>query len=294
MLKNLLDNMKIDVLNAELYTVGSEWQHENVNSPYSRLYYVTEGKGYITFHGQKFELSPGFMYLIPSHTLVDLYCPDSFTHYYIHFITELPEGHNLFSLLDYSYKIKASDHDIDRSLFDRLLDINPGMGLVERDANMPIYKTLLERCEEMNRNKTASQLIENNAMIRLALTPFLENSKDINSSNVAIGINRFHTVIKYINKNLDKIISLSELAELVDLNPAYFSANFSKLMGVSPVQYINKKRIEKAQMLLLTSNSSLYQIAQMVGFEDVFYFSRVFKKITSMPPAKYRNQTSLH
>jgi len=43
MLKNLLDNMKIDILNIELYTVGSEWQHENVNSPYSMLYYITEG-----------------------------------------------------------------------------------------------------------------------------------------------------------------------------------------------------------------------------------------------------------
>jgi len=294
MIKTLLDNLKIDILNIELYTVGSEWQHKNVSNPYSRLYFITKGQGLVTHHGKRFKLLPGYMYLIPAYTLVDLSCEDSFTHYYIHLTAELPDGHNLFSQLDCRYKVKSADFGINVSLFDRLLKINPGMELIERDANIPIYRTLLQRCDEMNKSRTPSRRIENNALLRLMLVPFLKSPKDNNGSNIAVGTNRFEQVIKYIHQNLDKTISLGELADIADLNPAYFSASFSKLVGLSPIQYINSKRIEKAQKILLTSACSLTQVARMVGFDDVFYFSRVFKKITSMPPAKYRNQTLLH
>lgn len=290
MLKNLLDNLKIDVLNIELYTVGTEWRHENVINPYSRLYYITEGKGFIKLNGFQRIIEPGYLYLIPGFTLVDLYCPESFTHYYIHFTTELTDGHNLFSILPHKNKIKACEHGIDHSIFERLIELNPGMELLERDANKPIYSSILERHEELNQHKPASTILETNALMRILIASFLKNNINHPEPNPGAGINRFQEVIKYINEHLDRPVTLTELADLAELNESYFSSLFSKHMGLSPIRYVNTRKIEKAQTLLAATTKTLEEIARTVGYDDVFYFSRIFKKITGLPPARYRKQ----
>ena len=55
-LKKLIDNIDITILNAELYAAGKEWNYKNVNNPYSRLYYVTEGTGIIHHHHKKYNI----------------------------------------------------------------------------------------------------------------------------------------------------------------------------------------------------------------------------------------------
>jgi AraC family transcriptional regulator len=289
MMKKLLDHLEINVLNVELYTVGTEWRHKNVISPYSRLYYITKGSGYITRNKTRYLIEPGFMYLLPAFTLVDLYCPESFTHYYIHFTTELPDGHNLFSLFDYSLKLKASEQNIDETIFEKLMQLNPGMELIERDANKPIYRSLLERHEMLNKDKPAHKIIETNALMRLIIAPFLR-IPDKSSVNQRTGINRFENVIKHINENISQTFSLNELAGMANLNPSYFSSLFTKHMGISPIRYVNTKKVENAQRLLLSTTKTLDEIASLTGYDDVFYFSRIFKKITGIPPALYRRQ----
>lgn len=61
-------------------------------------------------------------------------------------------------------------------------------------------------------------------------------------------------------------------------------------MGQSPVDFINRKRIERAQFLLLGEKAPLKETAEEVGFQDVYYFSRIFRKITGISPARYRMQ----
>ncbi|AQQ70072.1 Arabinose operon regulatory protein [Limihaloglobus sulfuriphilus] len=289
MIKKLLDQLEINVLNVELYTVGTEWRHTNVISPYSRLYYITKGQGFITQNKTRYLIEPGFMYLLPAFTRVDLFCPKSFTHYYIHFTTELPDGHNLFSIFDYSTKLNASEQGIEKNIFERLIQLNPGMELIERDANKPIYRSLLERHEMLNRDKTARSIIETNALMRLLIAPFIRIAGN-ESLNPRTGINRFEKVIKYINENISQPFSLKELARLANLNPSYFSSLFTKHMGISPIRYVNTKKVENAQRLLLSTTKTLDEIAYAAGFDDVFYFSRIFKKITGLPPALYRKQ----
>ena len=107
------------------------------------------------------------------------------------------------------------------------------------------------------------------------------------------GLTRFQTVLDYIRRHLRDPLTIQQLAEIADLNPTYFSNLFSRYMGISPVQYVNKRRIEEAQKLLLSTDQTLYQIASAVGFSDEYYFSRVFKKIVGLAPAHYRRQESL-
>ena len=86
---------------------------------------------------------------------------------------------------------------------------------------------------------------------------------------------------------------MGQLAEIANLNPTYFSNLFSKLIGISPLQYLNKRRIEKAQELLIGTHDTLYLIARQVGFSDEYYFSRIFKKTVGISPDKYRKQQNI-
>jgi hypothetical protein len=204
MLKRLLDLIEIDLLNIELYRVHSEWRHRNVNSPYSRLYFITGGEGFITYHAlkQRYRLTPGHLYLVPCFTSVDLFCPRTFCHYYIHFTSRLPNGTDLLSILEYTPEIDAEEYGIDKKIFDRLIAINPGRELHDRDANRPVYRSLLDRCRTLDHNKKISDHLATNASIRLLLAPFLGFNSLQFVSNKLEGLHRFKIALEYIQENL--------------------------------------------------------------------------------------------
>ncbi|GAB2539020.1 response regulator transcription factor [Gracilibacillus alcaliphilus] len=92
----------------------------------------------------------------------------------------------------------------------------------------------------------------------------------------------------YILNNLEKDISLSYLAELVHLNASYLSEYFKKNTGENYKQYVLKKRMEKAVLLLKDPDMRVYDIAQEVGYHDAKHFSKVFQRYLGMTPTEYR------
>ena len=84
-------------------------------------------------------------------------------------------------------------------------------------------------------------------------------------------------------------MSLEEIAESVHLSASYSSALFKSSTGVSVMDYIINLRITKACDMLKYSDRLISEIAESTGFCDIFYFSRMFKKIMGVSPAKYRS-----
>ena len=97
-------------------------------------------------------------------------------------------------------------------------------------------------------------------------------------------------VLDYIGRNYSERISLEMAAELAGMSPAYFSATFSRVCGVTFVDYVNSVRVEKAKALLRTTSDRIQEIGERVGFRDNTYFCRVFRKFTGMSPASWRRQ----
>jgi len=97
---------------------------------------------------------------------------------------------------------------------------------------------------------------------------------------------------EYIRKNLDKRLTLKEVSDAFGYSPKYVSLLFSKHAGYSFVEYINAERIARARKLLLASNVKIYEIAEQLGFENAFYFSKVFKKIEGISPREYMKMQS--
>ncbi|GGE45023.1 AraC family transcriptional regulator [Pullulanibacillus camelliae] len=94
----------------------------------------------------------------------------------------------------------------------------------------------------------------------------------------------------YIESHYDQSISLEDVANQVQLSPYYFSKLFKEHFGMTYIDYLTKIRIEKAKVLMRTTNKSQKEICFEVGYRDPNYFSRVFKKWTNLSPTGYRQE----
>ena len=100
-------------------------------------------------------------------------------------------------------------------------------------------------------------------------------------------------IIKYIDENLHKKITLDELAELSYYTKGHFINVFKKSTGLTPFDYIRNKRLKKSENLLVTTDLSVSEISELCGFTDVSFFIRQFKAIYEITPAKFRATRSV-
>lgn len=95
-------------------------------------------------------------------------------------------------------------------------------------------------------------------------------------------------IFVHIDNHLYQHIRISELAELMYLSADHFTRIFKQVSGMSLIQYIQAKRIERAQTLLLVSRLSIKEIAETVGIPNLSQFSKLFSKETGYSPREYR------
>ncbi|MDO5375056.1 MAG: AraC family transcriptional regulator [Staphylococcus rostri] len=97
-------------------------------------------------------------------------------------------------------------------------------------------------------------------------------------------------VVQYIEMHLDQPISLEQLAENVELAPAYLSRLFNQETGQTISQYIMSLRLKKGRNLIKTTSMRIDEIAQYVGFKQQSYFTKCFRQQYGQTPLQYRNQ----
>lgn len=95
-------------------------------------------------------------------------------------------------------------------------------------------------------------------------------------------------VVRYIEEHYQEELSLQQLSEYAHLSKNYFANLFKKEVGESFVEYVTRIRMDKAKLLLESTELKISQIGPMVGITDSKYFSKVFKKITGISPLEYR------
>jgi two-component system response regulator YesN len=99
--------------------------------------------------------------------------------------------------------------------------------------------------------------------------------------------------IEFIKKNLDGDLSLEAISSSIDVSLYELSRQFKKETGHNITEYINILRINEAIYIMQNQSISITDIAYMVGFNDVTYFTKVFKKIKGIPPSEYRKNKTL-
>ncbi len=98
--------------------------------------------------------------------------------------------------------------------------------------------------------------------------------------------------LNYIKMHLTQKISIDDIARHCNYSTSYVSRNFNKVVGMNINTYINKLKVEVSKTYLITSNKSIAEIAEIVGFEDLSYYSRVFSSLLGIPPAEFRRRFS--
>ena len=96
-------------------------------------------------------------------------------------------------------------------------------------------------------------------------------------------------VCKYMYENHSNNLSVAEYARMCNLSESRFAHIFKDMMGVSPKQYVINIQMQKAKELLETTHMSISQISDIVGMQNQYYFSRIFKKHMKMSPMQWRN-----
>lgn len=263
LLQSYLSNMQVDVSEAHYTKVNVNWKAPEFTPSINRFYYIVEGEGRLTIDGEAFHPKPGQLFLMPAgvkqsySTISD----NTFAKHWCHFsatIGDMP----LFQIIKIPSFIEVRDPVLVTALFQKLAQEfrNPGIaGMLRTRATMlELLSYFLEHT-----------VIEN---IRLAATD---------------SVAKLTAVLRHIDSHLGEAVSVEELAKLAHLHPNYFIKFFKTHLGDSPIQYINKRKLDHAKTLLHTTNLSIKEIAEATGME-LHYFSRLFKQTAGMSPTVYR------
>lgn len=283
--------MNIDSFHPLILNVGkavhdSDWNWSNVCSAFARIYYVVQGEAAITVNGQTHSLRPGHLYLIPPFTTHSTACNGRFIHYYIHVYEEEFTDNNIFEELELPFEVPMQPHD--GYLFERLVQLNPAIPLPASDPHTyDNSKTLFHNI--LQRKMRSDELkMESRGLIYQLFSRFLQKA----TAKSAFRDERITRAIHYIMNHLSDPINLKTLAAEACVSPEYLIRLFKNTTGTTPVQYITRKRIEKAQHLLSTTNIPIKHISYSLGFNDSGYFLYVFKRALGVTPLKYREQQS--
>ena len=92
----------------------------------------------------------------------------------------------------------------------------------------------------------------------------------------------------YVEQNLQRPLSVSEVAEHCCVSPCHLTHVFKAELGVSPVRYMQQMRVDRAKRLLADESIFVYEVAHKIGLDDPFYFSRMFKKVSGLSPEEFR------
>ena len=277
-----LDISNFILLNAGRADHFCDWNWQGVNSPFARMWLVREGTAQVSIGAETHPLEPGYLNMIPPFTPHNCRCEGRLSLYYLH-LYEQPSA-EIPIMEDFVFPFRVPADEWAGRLVERLLEINPRRELPEYDPVSYDNPRELLRNMAGNIGNPYHSRVETHGILCLLLSRFLERAV----RRIEMEDNRLREVIRYISANIDRPISLGELSGIVPCTDDHLIRIFKQKLNHTPIEYINLRKIEKAQLMLLTENSSVGDIASSLSFYDTSYFIRLFKKLTGVTPLDYR------
>ncbi len=186
----------------------------------------------------------------------------------------------LFQLEEYLYQVRNDIADVKLFLSDLYLQVKEKMNHIYNTMNIP-FPTNTAVLDFINKKYYLYEIIlffsEQSEMIMNAIG---------NSSRDSV----LDDILYYIDHNYQTNIKLETIAPLFGYNSAYLGKIFNKTVGESFNSYVDHMRIEHSKELLLQNKLKVYEIAEQVGYKNVDYFHKKFKKYVGESPAEYRKQ----
>ena len=263
-----IESLNLLMLNVGLAQHNGDWNWKDVSSPFTRIYYVSAGEALLHLSDQTVILRPGRLYIIPAYTLHSYECNGPFTHYYLHVYEGVKNELNLTELYNFPTEVEASStlSKSNPQAYDNAIQFSD---YVKRYQNMELW-----------------QKMELRGAILTLFSRFIHYA----TLKVWIQDERMKRVLEHIHSHIFQNIDVDELASVACITKPYLIRLFKRESGVSPIQYINKKKVERAQLLLFTTDKPVKEIAYDLGFSDHSYFIRLFHKLSGITPQEYRSR----
>ncbi|OPY85901.1 MAG: Arabinose operon regulatory protein [Smithella sp. PtaU1.Bin162] len=252
-------NPDIRLLYCDLKTVDN-WRHANLSSGFWRLYYNFDENSTIKTSHEEYILTPAKLFLISPGVNFSTGNTQAMTQLFFHFLVASP-----FNTIKSQIIIFPIDPVL-KMLIDKIVHT------VKTETVHSVYFGLQARV-----------LIS----ILLSLVP-REKIPAIHGTN-----RKIIEILMFIEKKLPEPISNEVMAKHVNMSTNAFIRLFKKETGDSPQNYLKFKRVQKASLLLKYSNLTIDEIALTTGFCDRYYFSKIFKKICDVSPAKFRKTKNI-
>lgn len=233
------------------------------------LIYCIRGKGWYSVQEDRFEVGVNQYFIIPATKERIRYGADEkdpWTIYWIHF-----SGRDI-NTFNRNFNIDELNGPQHISFNKKGLDLWESM-----------YKNLEMGYGKENLNKT-------NLCLYHFVSSFLYPDKNLNEKKQDEK-DLINNTILFMRSKLSEKLTLEDLALMNQLSASHFSLLFRKGTGMSPLDYFIHLKLQQACLLLLTTEVKIRQIAMNLGYDDPYYFSRLFKKYMKISPLQYRSST---
>lgn len=291
--------LKIILLNKE--TLGKSRQHCTRYNPEYILYAVIEGELYLEESGREITLAPGDIYIFKKGDFQKPIKEATCKYYYVHFETDCFREYEMTDQ-EYCAAVKEKkteflkSNKLNAGCYDYMRVILRQENKIENKGFFEYFTGILEnnifshKCQDIEKRMNIS-----NAVAGLFLK--LENET---VSQMETGVQKnakvYRTVqqiAEYIEENYKLDVGGQDIEKEFFLNFDYANRIFKRIIGCSILKYRNQVRINFAKSQLLTTDKTLEEIANEVGFYDKSYFSRIFKKYEGLTPGEYREKILL-
>lgn len=253
-----MGKLKIEIIESGHAYLDHAWRYQNACAPFSRLYFVKDGEGILEIGEKQVVLEPGHAYLIPAGLQYDYRCESYMEKWYFHINIRMPDGFDLFDGCRMCYSEKLSEEGIQR--IERLYDA------VSLDAVFGIQAEVMKVAGDMIR---AAGLEKREVR---TYSPLLQE------------------LFVSVRKTISSRMNVAQLAESLNISPSTLAKRFKKETEMPIGTYLDQILFNQACQLLLTTDLSVGQISEQLGFCDQFYFSRYFKRHQNETPTNYRSR----
>ena len=277
-----IDKLHLLTLNVGLANHHGDWNWKNVRSPFARLYYVTEGTAQIEMPSGVYTLTPHHLYFIPAYTKHSYICDSTFSHYYIHIYEDLQSEMSILEQWDYPMEVNACNTDLE--LVKRLCFINPFLKLPQSNPDAyDNHQTLVSNLQ-LNQRRPFCDKVESRGILFVLMSRFLKYA----TPKAEVRDDRIQMSLNYIRKNIGSRLDIDLLADKACMSKDHYIRVFKRETGETPNVYITKRKLEKAELSLVTTALPIKSIADSLGYDDYSYFNRIFKKNAGVTPLQYR------
>ena len=171
--------------------------------------------------------------------------------------------------------------------------------IVVFEKGHPVHKTLAKYMQESYDeyvSKDVCYKLPIRANIYLMMTALLRyycGSKNELDRMIYHNVMRLRPVITYISEHYKEKIYIETLADMITVSPDYFTKMFKDSIGRTPIDYINGIRINRAMQMLATTDTSVNDISDGLGFSNANYFHKIFKQYMNTSPVAYRKMVKM-